>query len=233
MSDGERFEVAESFLFVGRTFEEYGRMFGLAPDDLRGRSVLDCPGGPSSFTAVAAQVADRAAAVDPRYGPPPGRLASACTDAVDRNVEQLREKRDLFVWDHYGDPETRGRYLRAAYERFLADYARHPGRYVEAGLPELPFETDAFDLVLSANLLFLYDDRLDAEFHAAAARELARVAREEARVFPLASLDRRRSSFVDRTVDRLRADGCEAELRAVPYEFQPGATETLVISEGR
>ena len=66
----------------------------------------------------------------------------------------------------------------------------HPERYVAGGLPDLPFEADSADLALVANLLFVYDDRLDREFHAAALRELARVAREEVRVFPLASLDR-------------------------------------------
>lgn len=48
---GARFEVPDSFLFVGRTFEEYCRMFGLDPVDLSGTSVLDCPGGPGSDRA--------------------------------------------------------------------------------------------------------------------------------------------------------------------------------------
>ena len=124
---------------------------------------------------------------------------------------------------------TRRQYLRAAAERFLADYATHPERYVAGGLPDLPFEADSADLALVANLLFVYDDRLDREFHAAALRELARVAREEVRVFPLASLDRTRSAFVDPVTETLRADGHSVEFRPVPYEFQPGATEMLVV----
>lgn len=82
------------------------------------------------------------------------------------------------MWDQYGDPETRGRYQRAAYECFLADYATEPGRYVAGALPEVRLRTDAVDRALSANLLFLYDDRLGLQFHLAALRELARVARE-------------------------------------------------------
>ena len=91
------------------------------------------------------------------------------------------------------------------------------------------FDLTVADLALVANLLFVYDDRLDREFHAAALRELARVAREEARVFPLASLDRTRSAFVDPVTETLRADGHAVSFREVPYEFQPGATEMLVV----
>jgi len=58
-----RFEVSDSFLFVGRTFQEYCRLFGLDQVGLAGRSVLDCPGGPGSFSAVASQLADRTVAV--------------------------------------------------------------------------------------------------------------------------------------------------------------------------
>jgi ubiquinone/menaquinone biosynthesis C-methylase UbiE len=121
---------------------------------------------------------------------------------------------------------TRGEYLERASERFLADYP--DGAYVAGALPDLPFRDDSFRLALSANLLFLYDDRLDRAFHEAALSELARVA-EEVRVFPLASLDRTRSAYVEPTVRSLRTAGYEARTATVPYEFQPGATEALVV----
>ncbi|PSP69982.1 hypothetical protein BRC79_03170 [Halobacteriales archaeon QH_8_67_27] len=228
MSNG-KFEVTDDFLTIGRTFAEYRRMFDLTVADLIGRELLDCGGGAGAFTATAAEFADEAVAVDPLYGPLPDALEPKLDAAIEYNVARLREKRDLFVWDLYGDVDTRGRYLRAAAERFLADYATHPERYVAGGLPDLPFEADSADLALVANLLFVYDDRLDREFHAAALRELARVAREEARVFPLASLDRTRSAFVDPVTETLRADGHGVEFRPVSYEFQPGATKMLVV----
>lgn len=231
--DDETFTVDDDFLFVGRTFEEYRRMFDLARADLRG-SLLDCPGGPSSFAAVAGAQGATVRAVDPMYERSRAHLRGACADAIERNVAQLREQRDLFVWEFYGDVPTRERYLRAASERFLADRARRPDRYVAAGLPDLPFGSNAFDLALSGNLCFLYDDRLDEAFHVAALRELARVA-GEVRVFPLHALDRERSSLVGPVTERLRADGHPVETRPVDYEFQPGATEMLVVGgrEGR
>jgi len=228
MSNRE-FEVADDFLTIGRTFAEYRRMFDLTAADLAAKVILDCGGGAGAFTATAAELAAEAVAVDPLYGPPPDALEPELDAAIEYNVDQLREKRDLFVWEFYGDVDTRGQYLRAAAERFLADYATHSERYVAGRLPDLPFEADSADLALVANLLFVYDDRLDREFHASALRELARVARDEVRVFPLASLDRTRSAFVEPVTEALRADGHAVSLREVPYEFQPGATEMLVV----
>ena len=230
MCDSQGFTVDETFRFIGRTFEEYLAMFGLDAADVTDARILDCPGGPSAFTAVASALGATVVAVDPAYGPTVSSLESECETAVTDTVAQLHAKRDLFIWEFYGDVETRGRYLRAASERFLADYRRHPDRYVEAALPELPFDDDEFALTLSGNLLFLYDDRLSTEFHHDALRELCRVMSGEVRLFPLASLDRERSRHVAPAVERLRANGTDAEFRSVDYEFQPGATEMLVLS---
>lgn len=231
-SDRGTFEVDDDFAFLGRTFAEYRRMFDLSVESLQGKRVLDCPGGPGAFTAVANELADSVTAVDPVYGPPADELESRCRRSVEENVEQLREKADLFVWDFFEDVETRGRYQRAAAERFLADYAHNPDRYVETGLPELPFGDDQFDLTLSANFLFLYDDRLDEAFHAASMQELCRVTDGEVRLFTLVSLDRSRSRYVEPVVERLQEDGFDCRFEPVPYEFQPGATEMLVVNTG-
>ena len=227
--DNSKFEVDDDFLTIGRTFAEYRRMFDLTVDDIAGTNLLDCGGGAGAFTATAAELADEAVAVDPLYSPSPADLQPRLDAAVEQTESQLREKRDLFVWDLYGDPETRCHYLRAAAERFLADYATHSDRYIEGGVPDLPLPDDSVDLALVANLLFTYDDRLDRSFHEAGLRDLARVAREEVRVFPLHGLDGERSKIVGPVVESLRADGHAVELREVPYEFQPGATEMLVL----
>lgn len=232
---GENAYVVEvDFLSIGRTFEEYRRLFAIDVADVAGGAagaVLDCAAGPSSFAAVASAVGADVTAVDPAYARPIDELEAECAAAVERTGAQLREQRDRFEWAFYGGVEARCRLLRAAYHRFLADFDRNPGRYVAAGLPALPFETNAFDLVLSAHFLFLYDDRLSRAFHVAACRELARVASGEVRIFPLVALDFEPSAYVEDVLSTLRADGLTAGPVEVPFEFQPGATEALVVSD--
>jgi hypothetical protein len=225
-TDADRFEVDESFRVIGRTFEEYVAMFDLSPEALAGDRVLDCPSGVGSVVATGRDRGLRTTGADILYGRSRDDIAETARGDCETTVDQLRETRELFTWDWYGDLDGRAEHLRRAHRTFLADYPGGP--YVAAGLPDLPFPDDSFDLALSANLLFLYDDRLDEAFHAAALRELARVA-GEVRVFPLASLDTERSAFVAPTVERLRADGIAVETRTVAYEFQRGVTEMLLL----
>lgn len=224
----DRFVVEQETIFYGRTFEEYCRLFDLDGTDILDRRVLDCPGGPGSFTAVAGEIGSDAVAVDPEYGPSVAAIDEICTETIDDVVEQLRSKTDAFDWSFYGDVATRERYARAAARRFLADYARSSGRYVGGALPDLPFETDAFDLVCSANFLFLYDDRFDRPFHLDSVLELGRVASEECRIAGLQTLNAERSTLVEPVVAALRNAGVTVTCREVDYRFQPGPTEVLV-----
>ena len=57
------------YLISARSFDEYRTMFALTGSHLRG-SVLDCPGGGSSFTALANQAGASAIAADPAYARP-------------------------------------------------------------------------------------------------------------------------------------------------------------------
>ena len=56
-------------LFYGRPAEDVLSIFGLSDDlqGLQGFKVLDCPGGPSSFTAMLAAARIDAVACDPLY----------------------------------------------------------------------------------------------------------------------------------------------------------------------
>jgi hypothetical protein len=117
-----------------------------------------------------------------------------------------------------------------AMERFLADFedGRRAGRYIAAGLPSLPFADQRFDLALSSHFLFLYGGQLSAEFHVAAIEEMLRVA-HEVRVFPLLTQDGAPSPHVAAVCDHLRNKGFRLAIKPVPYEFQRGACEMLVI----
>jgi hypothetical protein len=62
------------YLISARSFDEYRAMFALTSSDLSG-SVLDCPGGASSFTAMANRAGVSAIAADPVYAQPRESLA--------------------------------------------------------------------------------------------------------------------------------------------------------------
>jgi len=212
--------------FQGRTLAEYRRFFDLTPD--RWQSVLDCGAGPGSATA-AMRDRTRAVAVDPAYRQSRARLKERSAATVGRLRASLPDIRDRFVWEFYADPEERLAYFDRAHREFLADFADTPGCYVAGALPSLPFRSDSFELVLVAHLLFLYED-LGAAFHRRAAAELCRVARSEVRLYPLAGLDGTASAMVDPVVSWAEGAGHDTERRAVPFEFQRGADEMLVIS---
>lgn len=231
MTGDEAFEVeVEEFAIIGRTFTEYVHMFDLDPAVLTGRSVLDCPSGVGGFVGTARTRGILAVGADVIYGRSLERLERRCEEDYERVAAQLPEKKELFEWEFYGSVERRCRFLRRAYETFLDDYPKYKGRYVPAALPDLPFASNTFSLVLCAHFLFLYGDRLDYAFHLASLRELARVAADEVRVFPLAELDTNTYEHLDEIIGELRTDGYTVERRGVPFEFQTGATEMLRIS---
>lgn len=230
MSDdsAERYSI-DDVAVIGRTFEEYCAMFDLDPGDLAGERVLDCPSGACSFVAEASDRGASAVGADVAYDGSAATLRERCAADVDRAMAALDGVEHLYRWTHYDDVADLRSYRERASERFLADYEANPGRYVAAELPSLPFRDDRFSLVLSAHFLFLYDDRLDDGFHRAALRELLRVADGELRVFPLVGFDAEPYDGLPAIVDDLRDDGYDAERRSVPFEFQKGATEMLVV----
>lgn len=229
---GYKFEV-EEYAIIGRTFTEYVHMFDLDLATLNG-PVLDCPSGVGSFVAGANERGIPALGSDIIYNQSSEELEQRCRKDYEQVASQLPEKADLFNWDFYGDIERRQQFLKQAYEAFLDDYAteHEQDRYIHAALPDLPFPTDSFSIVLSAHFLFLYGDRLDYTFHLDSLRELARVAADEVRVFPLVGLDTEQYRHLDAIIQALREDGLTADRVNVPFEFQKGANEMLVISCG-
>lgn len=221
----------ERIVFFGRTGHEALEMLGLAAESLRGRSVLDCPGGPGSLVAHLAPIAARAVAVDPLYA-----LGPEATEATARaDIEEgLRLVRD--------NPETFPEIDLAAFSRarldaltaFLADRTRAPERYVAAALPDLPFADRSFDVVVSGNLLFVYSDAedggflaeggLDRDFHAASIAELARVAADEVRVYPTATVGVRRTAHPYLADARAVLHGMGWTTRLAPVGYVQGSS---------
>jgi hypothetical protein len=213
----------------GRSFDEYCRMFGLTADDLA-RRILGCGDGPASFNAEATRRGATVISCDPMYRWEAARIRERIADTYPLILEQTRRNAGEFVWESIGSPEELGQVRMAAMEVFLNDYGqgKADGRYVDAGLPTLPFADSSFDLAVCSHLLFLYSRQLGEAFHREALRELSRVARE-VRIFPLIALGGSRSPYVTSSVAELREAGHEVSLENVPYEFQRGGNQMMRI----
>jgi len=202
-------------------------MFGLTPADLAAASVLDCCAGGSGF---AAETAARVVAADPAYALGQHDLADRVRAALHDGDQIIGAHAEHFDWSWYGDPASRTVLRTAAARHFLDDLREHPGRYIAAALPNLPFTTGSFDLVLCSHLLFTWSDLLDADWHSRALAELIRVARREARIYPLVVQGTGQPvAFLDDLRAELAAAGYRSRILAVPYRFQKNADRMLVI----
>jgi hypothetical protein len=204
----------------GRSFEEYVRMFALTDTDLAGQ-ILGCGDGPASFNAEATSLGYSIISCDPLYVFSAAEVERRVADSYDTVMSQVKQNVNSYIWDRFRDADHLGQCRLAAMRLFLADFERgkEEGRYVVASLPLLPFADGQFSLALVSHLLFLYSERFDAAFHAAAFEELLRVARE-VRVFPLLDLNRIMSPYVGPVREHLTRAGFHVEVAAVEYEFQ-------------
>jgi len=215
-------------LVTSRSFAEYLAFFALDPDRLP-RRVLDCSAGSSGFVAAARARGCAAVAADPAYRQTPHALEIEARQGGAGAAALVTAHRDRFTYEWYGTPE-RQRALRAdALEAFLADRRAHPGHYVAAELPRLPFADASFDLAVCSHLLFTWAEVHDEAWHVAALREMARVARE-VRVFPLLHQgDGAPVAFLPALRGELSVSGLGSRVEQVPYAFQVGGDEMLVV----
>jgi hypothetical protein len=220
----------ENIVPWGRSCDEYVRMFALTEEDLSSR-ILGCGDGPASFNAVLSGRGGHVVSVDPLYAFDEARIRGRIDETYEIVMAETLRNRESFVWDAIPSPEALGALRMSAMKSFLADFesGKREGRYVAAELPSLPFEDRRFDLGLCSHFLFLYSAHLSAEFHLSALREMLRVARQ-VRVFPLLTLDGRPSPHLASSREGLAESGFAAAVRRVPYEFQRGGNEMLVVT---
>jgi len=211
----------------GRSFDEYRRMFALAPGDLRAR-ILGCADGPASFNAEATRLGGHVISCDPLYRWTGMEIRERIIATSGEVLEQTRLNAHEFIWDTIRSVEELGQLRMSAMEVFLNDYDRgkHDSRYVEAELPTLPFSDHTFDLAVCSHFLFLYTSQLTEDFHKSAVLELCRVA-AEVRIFPLLTLGGNTSAYVRGMVDYLRSCGYRVSIEKVPYEFRRGGNQMM------
>ncbi|MDP0499744.1 MAG: methyltransferase [Verrucomicrobiota bacterium JB022] len=222
----------QSCAVFGRTLGEYRRYFAL-DGILPHYSFLDVAAGSASFTAEAHELGYRARALDPAYAMNGRALRLRIQEDYERCIDRLKLSRAHF--QAAADQTLQAAIQRRAdaRDRFLADFpaGQGMGRYLADGLPFTGLETGAFDYVLCGHFLFLYGhfEEFDYAFHLAAAQELARVARIEARIYPVIQMNSEPYPHLDALREALEGQGIASELRPVDYEFLRGANQMLVL----
>lgn len=214
----------------GRSFEEYVNMFHLSEGDLN-RTILGVSDGPASFNAIMHQRGCEIISIDPLYQFSAVQVRQRIRETYDIVLDQVRENQDRFVWNTIPSVEELGRIRMEAMEVFCDDLEKGKiqGRYIEGALPDLPFEDQSFELILSCHFLFLYSDNLDLDFHIESARELMRIGRE-VRIFPIVDYNSVRSPYVSPVIDDLRSLGITCSIEDVPYRFQKTGNQMLKLS---
>ena len=220
-------------VLLGRTFEEYCHYFALEVETLKEGRVLDVGAGVSSFAAEAAGVGCSVIAADPIYMMTPEEIGARCGPDLDYVYEAIQHL-SVYRWNWYESPQRMRALRERACTTFLEDFRkRNHSRYVAASLPKLPFRDGTFDLCLVSYLLFAYQEQLSYEFHRDSIREIMRVTRGEARIYPTVTFEAERSEYLD----RLFADQALSEFEFVEmsteFEFLAGSNSYLSIRHAR
>ena len=214
-------------IFIGRTWLEYLKMFDLSSEELAGGKILDCAAGASSFTAEMSKRGFDVTAVDILYNEDPDVLCDKCRYHMKILVEGLGSV-DHFVWSFFKDLEDLKNQRNQACREFIDDYRNQMGRkYITADLTRLPFEDNRFSVVLCSHLLFIYDHRLDYEFHLNSIKEMLRVTSRELRIYPLVKNKGIKSEFIKRIINELQ--DFDVNIVKVDYEFRRGGNEMIKI----
>lgn len=229
MKTGKKFDI-DRVVFIGRSYDEYLKMFDLDKENLSGESVLDCPAGASSFTAESSNRRYDVLATDILYDINPDFLERKCEEDLSKTMKSMVGVEDLYIWNYFKGLDELRRHRMATYKRFIEDYRTEMGKkYIKSELPKLPFRDGEFSLVLSSHFLFLYDDRLSYEFHRDSIQEMFRVSSREVRIFPLVGFSGNRSLFVDRLIEDNLFRKNRIEIRKVLYGFVKNGNEMIVI----
>lgn len=218
----------------GRSLDEYRRIFNLSDSDLC-KPILSVADGPASFNAEMHAMGYSVISIDPVYAFSAEEIETQFYAVVDNIIGQVKANVDAWDWSYHKSPENLRSNRIKVLHRFLQDFntGKRQGRYRNAKLPELDnvsttTEGAEFGLCLCSHFLFLYSDHLDYDFHRNSLFKLISLV-PEVRVYPLITLDRKVSPYLQALLDELCDAGYDAKLIPVEYRLQRGADKMLCI----
>lgn len=220
----------DRIIFIGRTFDEYIDMFKLKLVDLTNKKLLDCPAGACSFTALGRAHGLEVKACDIAYTFKTTDLYAKGKQDIAHTMEKMELSKSNYNWNYFKTTDDLKTHRLHALEDCTKDMSRYPYSYKAVSLPELPYEDNEFDVLLSAHFLFMYSDKLDYDFHIRTINEMLRVTKEEIRIFPLINLKGERYEYLNNLIKYLNDLGYTTEEVNVNYEFQMNGNTMLKIT---
>jgi len=221
--------------FIGRTYDEYIRIFDLDESMLSKARILDCPSGSSSFATESHLKGIDVTACDIVYNLNADELLGKGRKDIRHVFEKFNEVSHLYTWSYYKNKDDVISRRKSALEFFTHDFQKglEAERYVHAELPELPFPDKHFSLVLSSHFLFLYSGRLGLDFHIKCLKELIRVSAGTVCVFPLSGLDAKPYEHLNEVITSLENTGINVEITKTSFEFQAGSNRMMRLSRNK
>lgn len=213
----------------GRSYEEYISMFSLSPNELN-KTILGCSDGPANFNSILNKQNGSIVSADPLYSCTTDQIKKRIDETYETVLEQTQANKNEFIWDTISSIEELGRIRMSAMNEFLKDYekGKKEKRYINASLPQLPFQDKEFNIALCSHFLFLYSEQLSEKFHFESIKELCRVA-QTVRIFPVLELGTIKSRHLESIIARLKKENFRVNLIKVAYEFQKGGNQMLEI----
>jgi hypothetical protein len=235
MSEQSEFYEQAGVAMTCRSFAEYEKMFVLKKEDLEQGVILDIASGASSFTAVAKSQGIKAYAVDPLYQKTIPEMAEHGRNEITISTDKLAKLTNKFDWTYYGNLELHQEIRLRSLDVFLEDYSKADAghTYKSSALPQLPFPSNTFSLVLCSHFLFLYQEQFDYSFHILAVTEMLRTCQKggQIRIYPVFDLKGVIYPNLERLMSQIQEQGALAELIASELPFILGSTHYLNIQK--
>jgi len=213
---------------IGRTFEEYDKIFRLSDFNSYHINILDVGSGVSSFCAEAQDLGMNITAMDPIYGHNAEELAIKCEQDIDLIIKELDGVENLYIWNIFKNKEHLRKYREEAHKKFIKHYRNNRNKfYLSESMPKTSFNNKQFNLVISSHLLFLYDHIFDYMFHEETIKEMLRITSKEIRIFSLLKLYGKKSIYLYDILEYLDLNYVKWSIQKVDYEFIRGGNEML------